>query len=152
MTTTDNVHLDLELHPSKTLLVLIITSHLLAAIALWLSALDATLSFFVTLAVFVHCVYSYRSYYLRESSGVVQAIALRDDQWYLRSSGSDQMGIGADLSGSFRLTSWFISVRFKEIESGRCHDLALFTDSSDPDQLRRFRTWLSLLGSTVGKT
>jgi hypothetical protein len=148
MTARHWVQLDLQLRPSKILLCFVVISHLLAGFAVWLSAVNVGLAVFLSLAVILHGIHCRQTYCLGTWPHGIAGCVLRNEEWYLQYQGAERVTeIRADLCDGFRLTSRFVSVRFKEVESGRCHDLALFSDSADPDQLRRLRVWLGLLGS-----
>ena len=137
--------IQLQLLPSKRLLILLVALHLMAVLALLLSALDFVLTSFLVLAVVIHLYHSYRQDYCLDSPNGVTALVVAHDGLILhRRQAGLARALPVELVGRFRRLSWFISIRMREKDSRRCHDLAFFSDSADDDQLRRFRVWLGL--------
>lgn len=155
----------LPLGRSRRLLVLLCFVHLVALLSVVSLSISGYERGLMTIAVFASLVYTMRQHYFRTSSRSVRAVVMKviesraqqvdttsDDKpeqtWLLELSSDQTGGHGqfpqhpARLVGNYLVTPWLVLLNFKV--EGRLLPLPvlLFSDSTDPEKLRRLRVLL----------
>jgi hypothetical protein len=125
--------LTVQLHPSRQLAVFIVAVHLLAAMAVWFSALPWWASLPMTAIVLLHLRHSLQGF---RSAG--RELHCQEGRWSLGDRSGEQP---LHPLGEWLVTSWLIVLQFKRADGSRIN-LVLPPDSAPPDELRRLRVFL----------
>ncbi|MGB0360830.1 MAG: protein YgfX [Endozoicomonas sp.] len=126
---------------SRYYLMIIVLSHIAAAVAVWLASLSLAAALLLTAVLLVHLGYNYWHYaYLRQSFGLT-AIRLLDGQWRVCTNGR---WVRAWPKGEVVATSLLICLKLR-LEGNRktCY-LILFSDSANQAELHALRLRLLL--------
>lgn len=126
--------LNVRLRPSLALASFIATIHLLAAVAVWFSALSLWICLALNTVVVLSLLASLRQHH---QLGYRQ-LRYDDQQWWLADAAGDKP---LELVGEYLLTPWLLVLRFT-VQAGHRITLVLPSDSADVDDLRRLRVLL----------
>ncbi|MEX1032067.1 MAG: protein YgfX [Cellvibrionaceae bacterium] len=127
------VELSVQLRPSMQLVVFLVASHLLAALAVWFSALPWWLCLLVDVAVLADLLWSLRQHYRLGR----RQLRYVDGRWWLADHRGEE---SLELIGEYLVTPWLLVLRFKR--SAGSATLVLPPDSAATDDLRRLRVLL----------
>jgi hypothetical protein len=127
---------NLQLRASRLLLIFLCASHLLAAIAVWLSAIPAWLAALISAGVLLHFWQSLQAHCFAQAGRELRYSS--EGEWSLLENSVLQP---LQPVGEWLVTSWLLVMRFKR-QDGRRLSLVLPPDSADGDELRRLRVLL----------
>ncbi len=141
----------LELQYSPVLSVLVVGSHLLAILAIWLSALTLPVQLLLVVIVIVQAIYLNHRYVWLGHSRSIRSIHWTDTQWFVCLADGSQVEVVP--TQSCRVYGWLALLRFRSLQlaPGRvlplCYDAWLLSGNHSQQAIRRLRVQLIQTGS-----
>ncbi|MCW8196452.1 hypothetical protein F6455_16785 [Proteobacteria bacterium 005FR1] len=135
MTESPFAQVDLRLRASRLLTIFLCLTHLLAAIAIWLSAIPAGLAALISAGVLLHLWHSLHAHCFAQAA---RALRYRDGKWSLL---EDEVSQSLLPVGEWLVTSRLLVLQFRR-PNGRRLSLVLPPDAAECRELRRLRVLL----------